>query len=131
MLANMSCSLIQEGQIKTTLVRAKELRRVVERMITLGKRGSLHARRQAVAFMRQRGVVKMLFDEVAPRFADRQGGYTRILKLNQRLGDGAEMCLIQLVTEPVGSKIQVGAESAVVESVPAVEVAETSAAPTV
>jgi large subunit ribosomal protein L17 len=106
MLANMACSLIEEGQIRTTVTKAKELRRVVERMITLGKRGSLHARRQAIAKLRQPATVRVLFDEVAPKFAERNGGYTRILKLNERIGDAAEMCLIQLVTEPVTPKVK-------------------------
>ena len=106
LLANMACSLIEEGQIRTTVTKAKELRRLVERMITLGKRGSLHARRQAIARLRQPAIVRVLFDDVAPKFADRNGGYTRILKLNERVGDSAAMCLIQLVTEPVSPKVK-------------------------
>jgi len=104
MLANMACALIAEGQIRTTLVRAKELRRVVERMITLGKRGSLHARRQAIAFLRDPAVTRTLFAEIAPRFGDRAGGYTRIIKLGKRIGDAAEMCIIEILNEPVTPK---------------------------
>ena len=104
MLANMTSSLLVEGQIKTTVVRAKELRRVVDRMITLGKRDTLAARRRAEAFLRRREIVRILFNDVAPKFADRHGGYTRILRLGQRGGDAAEMCLVQLVYEAVAKK---------------------------
>lgn len=104
MLANMACSLLEEGQIETSVTRGKEVRRLAEKMITLGKRGSLHARRQAISKLRQPRVVKKLFDDVAPCFQDRTGGYTRILRLGRRVGDAAEICLVQLVTEPVASK---------------------------
>lgn len=131
MLANMACSLIEEGQIRTTVTKAKELRRLVDRMITLGKRGSLHARRQAIARLRQPATVRVLFDDVAPKFAERNGGYTRILKLNERIGDAAAMCLIQLVTEPVSPKVKQQDEAPaapVAEETEAVEtVAETAA----
>ncbi|OPZ28037.1 MAG: 50S ribosomal protein L17 [Lentisphaerae bacterium ADurb.BinA184] len=102
MMANMVCSLLVEGQVKTGLVRGKEMRRRAERMITLGKQGTLAARRRAVAILHQRPVVKRLFDEIAPRYAGRQGGYTRIIRLAPRVGDACDMCLVQLVTEPVG-----------------------------
>ena len=95
--ANLTAELIQHGRIRTTLAKAKEVRAVAEQMITLGKRGDLHARRQAVAFLRQKPVVKSLFDDVAPRYAERSGGYTRIIKLGPRLGDAAEMAYIELV----------------------------------
>ncbi len=101
MLANMAIGLITTGEIKTTLVRAKELRRFVERLVTLGKKGDLHRRR--IALSRVRGeragetAIKRLFDEIAPSYSDRSGGYTRIIKLGQRRGDAAEMCLIQLI----------------------------------
>jgi large subunit ribosomal protein L17 len=95
--ANLTAELIQHGRIRTTLAKAKEVRPVAEQMITLGKRGDLHARRQAVAFLRQKPVVKSLFDDVAPRYAERPGGYTRIVKLGPRLGDAAEMAYIELV----------------------------------
>ena len=95
--ANLTSELIVHGRIRTTLAKAKEVRPVAEQMITLGKRGDLHARRQAVAFLRQKPVVKSLFDDVAPRYAERPGGYTRIIKLGPRLGDAAEMAYIELV----------------------------------
>ena len=95
--ANLTKQLIEHGRIKTTLAKAKEIRPVAEQMITLGKRGDLHARRQAVAFLRQKPVVKSLFDDIAPRYSERPGGYTRIIKLGPRLGDAAEMAYIELV----------------------------------
>jgi large subunit ribosomal protein L17 len=95
--ANLTAELIQHGRIRTTLAKAKEVRPVAEQMITLGKRGDLHARRQAVAFLRQKPVVTSLFEDVAPRYAERPGGYTRIIKLGPRLGDAAEMAYIELV----------------------------------
>ena len=95
--ANLTAELIQHGRIRTTVAKAKEVRPIAEQMITLGKRGDLHARRQAVAFLRQKPVVKSLFEDVAPRYAERPGGYTRIIKLGPRLGDAAEMAYIELV----------------------------------
>ena len=95
--ANLTAELIQHCRIRTTLAKAKEVRPVAEQMITLGKRGDLHARRQAVAFLRQKPVVKSLFEDIAPRYAERPGGYTRIIKLGPRLGDAAEMAYIELV----------------------------------
>ena len=97
MLANMVSSLIAHGQITTTLVKAKEARIFAEKLITLGKRGDLHRRRLAVARLRDKAAVKRLFDEIAPAYQDRQGGYTRIIKLGKRQGDAAEMCILQLV----------------------------------
>jgi large subunit ribosomal protein L17 len=97
MLANMASSLIEHGTIQTTLVKAKELRRFAEKLITLGKKGALHHRRMAVSRMRNKTMVKKLFDEIAPQYTERAGGYTRIIKLDQRKGDAAEMCIIQLV----------------------------------
>ena len=97
LLANLSKEVIEHERIKTTEAKAKEVRPVAEQMITLGKRGDLHARRQAVAFLRQKPVVKSLFDDIAPRYAERPGGYTRIIKLGPRLGDAAEMAYIELV----------------------------------
>ncbi|MBQ9753442.1 MAG: 50S ribosomal protein L17 [Lentisphaeria bacterium] len=97
MLANMVSSLFYSGRIETTLVKAKAARRFAERMITLGKQGTLHSRRLAAARMRDEGAVKKLFDEIAPAYTGRQGGYTRILKLGQRRGDAAETCLLMLV----------------------------------
>jgi large subunit ribosomal protein L17 len=95
--ANLTAQLIEHGRIRTTLAKAKEVRPVAEQMITLGKRGDLHAHRQAVAFLRQKPVVHHLFAEVAPRYAERPGGYTRIVKLGVRQGDAAEMAYIELV----------------------------------
>ncbi len=100
MLANMACSLITEGRIKTTLPKAKGLRRFAEKLITQSKLGTLHARRLVASKMRQPEAVQYLFDELAPVFEDRAGGYTRIIKLGRRLGDGAEMCYIELVDTP-------------------------------
>lgn len=130
MMANMACSLIVEGRIQTTLVRAKELRKIVEKMITLGKRGALtpgrrHAAlRQAVAYLRQPSVVKVLFDEVAPRFADRTGGYTRIMKLGPRVGDAAEMCFIEILNEDISPKAKAAPKAEAVEEVVEAEVTE-------
>lgn len=96
MLANMVSSLIQEGTIKTTVVKAKEARRFADRMVTLGKKGTLHHRRLAVSYLRDKAAVKKLFDEIAPSFEGRPGGYTRIIRLGFRQGDSAEMCMLQL-----------------------------------
>ncbi|MDD3153570.1 MAG: 50S ribosomal protein L17 [Victivallaceae bacterium] len=100
MMANMVSSLLENGQITTTLVKGKEAARVTDKMITLGKKGSLHHRRLAVSRLRNKDAVKHLFDNVAPSFAGREGGYTRVIKLGCRQGDAAEMCLVQLVTVP-------------------------------
>jgi len=97
MYANLTASLIEHGRIRTTLAKAKEVRPVAEQMITLGRRGDLHARRQAIAFLRSNDAVHILFSEVAPRFADRPGGYTRIVKLGPRQGDAAPMADLELV----------------------------------
>jgi len=95
MFRNMVTSLIIEERITTTVVKAKELRRFAEKMVTLAKTGTLHARRQAAAFVRTNDAVKKLFAELGPRFQERKGGYTRILKLGNRLGDGAPMAIIE------------------------------------
>jgi len=97
MLRNMATSLFLHERIETTTAKAKELRPYAERLITLAKRGDLHARRLAAARMQDRDVVGKLFDELGPRYSDRPGGYTRILKLGARKGDAAEMALIELV----------------------------------
>ena len=97
MLRNQVQSLIKHGRMETTVTRAKETRRVTEKMITLGKRGDLHARRQALAYLYDKEVVAKLFDEVAPKYEDRDGGYTRIIKIGPRRGDGTEMAIIELV----------------------------------
>ncbi|MFM2170602.1 MAG: ribosomal protein [Verrucomicrobiota bacterium] len=95
LLANLACSLIEHGRIKTTLGKAKALRPVAEKMVTLGKSGDLHARRQAIAFLRQKEVVQKLFAEVAPAAASRAGGYCRITKLGARMTDAAPMAYIE------------------------------------
>ena len=95
--ANLAGSLIEHGRIKTTEAKAKAVKPFAEQMITLGKRGDLAARRQAIAELRSQDVVHQLFAEVAPRFAERPGGYTRIVKLGPRLGDAAEMVYLELV----------------------------------
>ena len=95
--ANLTGALIEHGRIKTTEAKAKAVKPIVEKMITLGRRGDLAARRQALAYLRSNDVVHMLFAEVAPRFEDRPGGYTRIVRLGPRAGDGAEMAYLEFV----------------------------------
>jgi len=95
--ANLTASLIEHGRIKTTVAKAKEVRPVAEEMITLGRRGDVPARRQALKFLRSQDVVHKLFSEVGPRFSDRPGGYSRIVKLGLRQGDAAEMAYLELV----------------------------------
>jgi large subunit ribosomal protein L17 len=97
--ANLTCSLIEHGRIKTTEAKAKAVKPMAEQMITLGRRGDLHARRQATAVLRSRDVVHKLFAEVAPRFKDRPGGYARIVRIGPRPGDAAEMAYLELVDE--------------------------------
>ncbi len=97
MYANLTGALVTHGRIKTTLAKAKEVRPVAEKMVTLGKRGDLHARRQAIAFLRSKTVVHTLFADVAPRFEEREGGYTRIVKLGPRQGDAADMVYLEFV----------------------------------
>lgn len=106
MFANMTNALIKHEQIKTTLPKAKDLRPIVEKMITLGKRGDLHARRQAYAFLRDDAMVAKLFTSLAERYKGRQGGYTRVLKAGFRYGDAAPMGLIELVDRDVSAKGQ-------------------------
>ena len=97
MLRNMVTSLLENGKMNTTVTRAKEVRAMAEKMITLAKRGDLHARRQVLAFVQEEAVVKNLFDNVAPQYAERNGGYTRMYKKGPRRGDGAEMVILELV----------------------------------
>lgn len=97
LLRNLVTSFLERERVRTTLAKARETRPIAEKMITLGKRGTLHARRQALAFMTKESAVKKLFDELAPRFKERPGGYTRIVKLDRRAGDGAVMAMIELV----------------------------------
>ncbi|NWF92618.1 MAG: 50S ribosomal protein L17 [Syntrophaceae bacterium] len=105
MFRNMLVSLLQHERIRTTLAKAKELRSWADRIISLGKKGTLHARRQAFALLRDEGLVKKLFEKIAPRLKDREGGYTRIYKMGWRQGDGAPLSLVELVTySPAGEK---------------------------
>lgn len=97
LLANQVCSLITHQRIKTTLAKAKAVRPLAEKMVTLGKNGSLHARRNALSILRQQDAVKKLFDDIAPRSTNRNGGYTRIVKLGQRKSDSAAMAFIEWV----------------------------------
>ncbi len=97
MLKNLTTSLLENGRIETTVAKAKEVRSTAEKMITLGKQNTLHARRNALTYITKEDVVKKLFDEIAPKYADRQGGYTRIIKIGPRRGDAAEMAIIELV----------------------------------
>ena len=97
MLRAMVTFLLENGQIETTVTRAKEVRAVAEKMITIAKTNDLHSKRQVMAYVTKESVAKKLFDEIAPNYADRQGGYTRIIKTGPRRGDASEMALIQLV----------------------------------
>ncbi len=102
--SNLAGALIEHGRIKTTVTKAKAVKPIAEQMITLGRRGDLHARRQATAFLRSRDIVHKLFAEVAPRFKDRPGGYARIIKIGPRPGDAAEMAYLELVDEEYVAK---------------------------
>jgi large subunit ribosomal protein L17 len=117
MFANMASSLIEHEQIKTTLPKAKELKRIIEKLITLGKRGDLHARRIAAAELKQDAAVKKLFDTLGGRYRERQGGYSRVLKAGFRFGDMAPMAIVELVdrdpdAKGAGDKARVAAEEA-------------------
>ena len=104
MLANLAISLVEHEQIVTTLPKAKDLRPIVEKLVTLGKRGDLHARRQAIAELRDVAMVKKLFDVLGPRYKDRQGGYTRVLKAGFRYGDMAPVAFIEFVDRDLEAK---------------------------
>jgi len=104
MFSNMAVSLLTHEQIKTTLPKAKELRRVADKMITLGKRGSLHTRRQAFSFLRDDAAVAKLFGALADRYKERSGGYTRVLKAGYRYGDNAPMAVIELMDRDLDAK---------------------------
>lgn len=97
MLRNLVTSFLEHGKIMTTETRAKETQSIAEKMVTLGKRGDLHARRQALAYITKEDVVKKLFDEIAPKYTERNGGYTRIMKVAPRRGDAAEVVILELV----------------------------------
>jgi large subunit ribosomal protein L17 len=122
MFRNMVTSLFEHERVQTTDAKAKELRRVAEKLITLGKRGDLHARRLVLAYVRDKGVVAKLFDEISPRYAQRPGGYTRIIKVGERKGDGAPVSFLELVQEPYAPRSkakEAGAGPAAGEGVPA------------
>jgi len=97
MLRNLVTSFLKHGKIQTTVTRAKEARSLAEKMITLAKRGDLHARRQVLSFVTEEEVVKNLFTNIAPKYAERNGGYTRMYKIGPRRGDGAELAILELV----------------------------------
>ena len=97
MLRNLTTSLLEHGRVETTLTRAKELRCMADKMITLGKLNTLHSRRQALSYVMRKDIVYKLFEEIAPKYAERKGGYTRILKIGPRRGDAAPMAIIELV----------------------------------
>lgn len=122
MLANMATSLFQNGRITTTLPKAKRLRPLAERLITFAKRGDLHSRRRVMRVIRNKSVVHALFTVIAEQMEQREGGYTRIVKLAPRQGDNAAMAVIELVTEPVSPK-----KATVKEAEAAVKVAEAKA----
>ena len=123
LFANMAAALIKHEQIRTTLPKAKDLRPVVEKLVTLGKRGGLHARRQAISQMRDIAMVRKLFDVLGPRYKERNGGYTRVMKAGFRYGDSAPVAVIEFVDRDVDAKgldsgpVQARTEAA--ESVPA------------
>ena len=110
--ANLTGALIEHGRIKTTVTKAKAVKPIAEQMITLGRRGDLHARRQATAFLRSKDVVHKLFAEVGPQFAERPGGYTRIVKIGPRYGDAADMVYLELVDSPLVFKTRLPRETA-------------------
>ena len=112
MLANLVCSLIEHKRVTTTLAKAKAARSVAEKMVTLGKRGTIHDRRLAAARLHQEDVVKILFDEIAPAHKDRHGGYTRIIKLNQRQGDAAQKAILEWVDYGMAAETPVGEKPA-------------------
>ena len=117
MFANMAASLIKHEQIKTTLPKAKDLRPIVEKLITLGKRGDLHARRQAIAQIRDEAIVRKLFEVLGPRYQERSGGYTRVLKAGFRQGDNAPMAVIELVDrDPAAKGLDSGPKPETVEA---------------
>jgi len=118
MFANMAAALIKHEQITTTLPKAKDLRPIVEKLVTLGKQGSLHARRQAIAEIRDVAMVKKLFDVIGPRYQSRNGGYTRVLKAGYRYGDSAAVAVIEFVDRDVDAK---GVDSGPVQEKPAAE----------
>lgn len=133
LLAGLACNLIEHGRIKTTLGKAKALRPVAEKLITLAKRDDLHSRRLAIAFLRQESLVKKLFAETAPASKDRQGGYCRITKLGARMSDSAPMAIIEWVDRPASAEPEAevaAAEESAPEAKPAKKAAKKKAADT-
>jgi large subunit ribosomal protein L17 len=121
MFANMACSLIEHEQIKTTLPKAKEMKRIADKLVTLAKRGDLHARRVAAGQLKQDAAVKKLFETLGPRYRERAGGYTRVLKAGFRYGDMAPMAILELVerdpeAKGAGDRARVAAEEAATEA---------------
>ena len=129
MLANMATSLFQRGRITTTLPKAKRLRPLAERLITLAKRGDLHSRRRVMRVIRNKSVVHKLFTEIAEQMEQREGGYTRIVKIAPRRGDAAPAVIIELVTEPVSPKQAVVKEAEAATKVAAEEAPVVEEAP--
>ncbi|GII66390.1 hypothetical protein Skr01_64750 [Sphaerisporangium krabiense] len=123
-LANLATQLFQHGRIRTTEAKAKRLRPVAERLITKAKKGDIHNRRQVLTVVKDKGVVHHLFTEIAPTFAERPGGYTRITKLGPRKGDNAPMALIELVSEPLNAATVTRTAPAAAAPAPAEEVVE-------
>ena len=121
MLRGLVTLLLENGQVETTLTRAKEVRSLAEKMITLGKKNTLASRRAALAFITKEAVVTKVFNELAPAYADRNGGYTQIIKMGPRRGDAAEMALIKLIEAEQPAKVETKAEEAKVEAVEATE----------
>lgn len=116
MLANMVCSLIKERRVTTTLAKAKAARSVAEKMVTLGKRGSIHHRRLAAARLHQEEAVRILFNEIAPLQKERAGGYTRIVKLNRRQGDAAQLAILEWVDAPAPETAKTKSEASSTET---------------
>ncbi len=106
LLRNLVTSFLEKERVRTTLAKARSARPVAEKMITLAKRGTLHARRQALAYVTKESAVQKLFDDLGPRFKERQGGYTRIVKLDTRAGDGASMAMLELVGSEFKAKVK-------------------------
>ena len=127
MLANMATSLFRNGSIKTTLPKAKRLRPLAERLITFAKRGDLHSRRRVMRVIRDKSIVHKLFTEIAEQMEQREGGYTRIVKIAPRRGDAAPAAIIELVTEPVSPKQAVVKEAEAATKVAAAEAPEAAA----
>src|SRR5580658_9957745 len=126
MLANLVCSLIEHKRITTTLAKAKAARSIAEKMVTLGKKGTVHHRRLAVARLHQEAAAKILFKEIAPAFKDRNGGYTRIIRMNQRNGDAAQRAILEWVSE-IASATPATPETTTAEAKPTEQKAEASA----